>query len=500
MDEAARADERISLRQWLKRCPGGRVEAEQALGIIQQLAAALHRAHIERPFHRDVIPSTVVVVTREDGSTRVEVPDLGAAAENHGEPGARCYLAPEQWWGARQNTATDQYALAVLFVELVTGRVPFATAFETEDESVMRTAVCDHPPRLPEDCPRREVLLRALAKDPRARFHSCSSFVAALCAPPTARRPDAEVAEEEPRPHHHHHAHHPRPRRRLPVGRLVVLAGLIGAGCWWGVRSGWFERMSGAQEAAHAKRVAALQKYRAQEAAAEAASREAQLAAIRAEIARQATVADQALKNLQAFLETGGAATLAVRRETLAGARRKAREDAAAVEKELQGMRGLEQALTGLKTHAVAYDMVKREIPQESEVALAYKALVEAAGGLKAMEGVLTARHPSVLAQRAAVQTALGRFNGAVERALKQMQTSLPLRESRLNELRAAVEKAERDYEAIEREHQVAGLKQAELERTRERESNRLADLRRREFEVQFGSGAAPTNTVRAVR
>ena len=145
MQDDIRADEGLTLLQWQKRFPGGKVPLEQAISVLRQLTTALHKVYFERPCHRDIIPSTVLVRAHSDGSTTFEVPDLGAVAESHGELGARRYLAPEQWWGGRQNTATDQYGLAVLFVELVTGKVPFAAAFETDDESVMRNAVCNHP-------------------------------------------------------------------------------------------------------------------------------------------------------------------------------------------------------------------------------------------------------------------------------------------------------------------------------------------------------------------
>ena len=51
----------------------------------------------------------------------------------------------------------------------------------------------------------------------------------------------------------------------------------------------------------------------------------------------------------------------------------------------------------------------------------------------------------------------------------------------------------------LEREFQVVALKQSVLERTRERESDRLAELRRKEFEIQFGSETASTNRTESV-
>ena len=54
--------------------------------------------------------------------------------------GTRPYMAPEQWAGRKQDGRTDQYALAVMFYELVSGAVPFASAFDTGDPVIMANA------------------------------------------------------------------------------------------------------------------------------------------------------------------------------------------------------------------------------------------------------------------------------------------------------------------------------------------------------------------------
>ncbi len=497
MGSDVRTEDGQSLLRWLRRFADGRVPVEQAFSIIRQLADELHRVHIERPFHRDVIPSTIVVAENPDGSVTCGVPDLGTVAESHGEVGACRYLAPEQWWGGRQNTATDQYALAVLFVELVTGQVPFASAFKTEDETVMRTAVCDHPPKLPEDCPRREVLLRALAKDPRARFHSCSSFVAALLASPAPRRRETSDGAGFARDPSHSRARGASGRpRRLSKMKIAFLVGLLAAGVAWGVRSGFFDRLraSVSAEDARVKRLAEIQKLRAQAAETSAREQAAKLADIRAEILRQEVVAAQALTNLQTFLETEGEAGLSVRREALDRARRTAAEELAALEQEIARTRACEQALAALQTRTIAYSAVAKDIPAESEVALAYKALALETVKMNDLAGTFTEKHPSVVAQRKAQKAALAYFWQTVDGALKHVRATLAAKEGRLEEVRTAAAAALSTFEAAARACQVAQLRQSELMRLREQEANRLAELRRRAFDIQFGAEASATN------
>ncbi len=497
MQDDVRTDGGLTLRQWQKRFPDGKVPLEQAILVLRQLTTALHKVHFEYPCHRDIIPSTVEVHEHSDGTTSFKVPELGAAAESHGEQGARRYLAPEQWWGARQNTATDQYGLAVLFVELVMGKVPFDTAFETDDESVMRNAVCNHSVELSEDCPRREVLLRALSKDPRSRFHSCSSFLAALENPAAMRTTETEEAPH--REHHRSQVEFRRPRRKLPALPIALGVVLVAGVGFWGYRAGWFEHLGESRQQQIAKRMAAVRQAQAEAAEAEAKMRAERLAAIRAELERQKVVADQALKDLQTFLETSGTATLVVRRDTVRQTSRKVTDDLAALEGAEAADLNQERALAALRMHTTAYGNVSKDIPSESEVALAYKTLAVEAGKLDGLSGKFTEKHPEVVAQRKALQVALRRFNLAVEGGLKRVQATRAARKDRLTELREKSVAVASELAELEREFQVVSLKQSVLERTRERESERLAELRRKEFEIQFGAESTSTNRTESV-
>lgn len=294
---------------------------------------------------------------------------------------------------------------------------------------------------------------------------------------------------------HHHHHHRPVRRRRSVFGWGLLLAFVGAGGLLWGVRSGFLERaVGGPRPAVSARRLEALLELRAQEAAAREQERETRLAGIRAAIAQQKERADRALRDYQSFLESGGTAALTVRRETLDQARRAAQEEAEAYEREVVAAQRLKRALSALKIQAMAYGSVAREIPEDNEVAVSYKALAEAAAKLDALSGTCTEKHPAFIAQRKAMQTALGRFRSAVARSLDQVQAALPAQEARLAALQAKAADAARAYEEVERAYQVAQLREGELARTRERESDRLADLRRREFDIQFGTASSPSN------
>ncbi|MBQ9430735.1 MAG: ankyrin repeat domain-containing protein [Kiritimatiellae bacterium] len=183
----------VTLSQWRKQFPDRKVPLEKALDITSQVASALDYAHRQKIIHRDIKPSNVMVETQPDGSIVARVLDFGLAAEIRSSmgrisrevrdtSGTRPYMAPEQWQGEKQGPATDQYALAAMFYELVTGEVPFSSAFDCGDPMVMMVTVTTRQAKIPGSLPKPVcvALARALAKKPEERFASCGDFADAL--------------------------------------------------------------------------------------------------------------------------------------------------------------------------------------------------------------------------------------------------------------------------------------------------------------------------------
>ena len=183
----------VTLSQWRKQFPDGKVPLDKALEITRQIASALDYAHKEKILHRDIKPANVMIETEADGSLTARVLDFGLAAEIRSSmsrvsqsitdtSGTRPYMAPEQWLGEEQGKETDQYALAVLFNELVTGKVPFASVFDTGDPVLMMNVVGNREFNPPSDLskPIRFALTKALSKKREDRFDSCIEFVDAL--------------------------------------------------------------------------------------------------------------------------------------------------------------------------------------------------------------------------------------------------------------------------------------------------------------------------------
>ena len=172
---------------------GGRVPLSDAVGVLRDVASALDYAHGERIVHRDMKPSNVMVETVPGAGIRVRILDFGLAAEirssmvrmsrNTGATsGTRPYMAPEQWLGRAQDGRADQYALAVMLYEMLSGAPPFASVFATNDTMVELETVRTQPPEPVPGLSRavNAALLRALEKDPSARYPNCTAFLDAV--------------------------------------------------------------------------------------------------------------------------------------------------------------------------------------------------------------------------------------------------------------------------------------------------------------------------------
>jgi serine/threonine protein kinase len=168
-----------------ERFPRGAPQAPgDILPYVWQVADALHYAHGQRLIHRDVKPENMLL----DAQNQVLLSDFGIAVVLQSPRykaaqevmGTATYMAPEQIQ-ARAIPASDQYALAVIVYEWLSGAPPFQGSV-TE---VMAKQLFTEPPRLRERVralsPAVEaVVMGALSKDPADRFPSVESFVRAF--------------------------------------------------------------------------------------------------------------------------------------------------------------------------------------------------------------------------------------------------------------------------------------------------------------------------------
>ncbi len=154
-------------------------EAKQ-IGIrLAKGLAVLHRLNI---IHRDIKPDNLHL--GEDGKLRIL--DLGVAlnpALNRGEqdanPGTPSYMAPERFEGGGATFACDLYGAGVTLYHLLTRKYPYG---EIEPFQHPRFTDPVPPTRYRPDIPAwlEAVILKAVAKNPAARFESHEEFLLAM--------------------------------------------------------------------------------------------------------------------------------------------------------------------------------------------------------------------------------------------------------------------------------------------------------------------------------
>lgn len=171
----------------------GPMSPETALTILQPIAAALQLAHDRGITHRDLKPANIVAHRYDSGDRVYKVIDFGLVSLEERTDAARltgsnmfvgtlAYAAPEQLTGAPVDARTDVYALGVIAYEMVTGRRPFDAQAGltlvhqtlTADPSAARAHRPDLSPAV------EAVVMKAIEKDPAARWSSVTQFVRAL--------------------------------------------------------------------------------------------------------------------------------------------------------------------------------------------------------------------------------------------------------------------------------------------------------------------------------
>jgi eukaryotic-like serine/threonine-protein kinase len=222
----------------------GALPPASAIDIVVQILRAARFAHQRGVIHRDLKPHNVIL----DEEGRARVTDFGIARAGASDMtmtgsimGTAQYLSPEQAQGHTVSGASDLYAVGVILYELLTGSVPFegetavAIAFKQVAAEPRPPSALN--PALPAGLD--GVVLRALAKDPGARYADAEEFIAVLqrerqrlgaatgVGPPITAQPRAGAVREPPPATDAFAVPAPagtaeRPPHELPVGPMFL--------------------------------------------------------------------------------------------------------------------------------------------------------------------------------------------------------------------------------------------------------------------------------------
>ncbi|NOY94664.1 MAG: protein kinase, partial [Deltaproteobacteria bacterium] len=170
----------------------GKIPLEEALRIFHETSVALTIAHEAGIIHRDLKPGNVFLRSTLGAPDRAMILDFGLVRMTESADaqhltasgvtmGTPLYMAPEQAAGERVGEAADQYALAVMLYEMLSGEPPFtapsAPALLVKVLTTTAPSLEEH-----EAAPAHvsAAVARAMSKAPGERFESVAAFLAAV--------------------------------------------------------------------------------------------------------------------------------------------------------------------------------------------------------------------------------------------------------------------------------------------------------------------------------
>src|SRR5690348_15192761 len=161
-------------------CSKGPMPIERAVDVIEQMCAALARAHDLGVVHRDLKSDNIMLTIQGGRRDFVKILDFGLAALTRDARlapkgaifGTPEYMAPEQARGEDATALCDLYALGVLFFEMLTGQLPFRSNDRETLLEMQRSAQPPRPTSVRKDIPPQAeaIVLRLLEKDSAKRF------------------------------------------------------------------------------------------------------------------------------------------------------------------------------------------------------------------------------------------------------------------------------------------------------------------------------------------
>ncbi|MCP5095077.1 MAG: protein kinase, partial [Chloroflexi bacterium] len=154
--------------------------------MLKQLADALDHAHANGVVHRDLKPANIMV----GADDRVTIVDFGVAWLEASPTitatgiilGTPLYMSPEQIKGQAMNGRSDQYSLAIIVYEMLTGQPPFnvtsTPALYQQHLFEPPIPLSQHNRAFPKSL--EFALNKALAKAPSGRFETVADFSDAM--------------------------------------------------------------------------------------------------------------------------------------------------------------------------------------------------------------------------------------------------------------------------------------------------------------------------------
>jgi serine/threonine protein kinase/serine/threonine protein phosphatase PrpC len=174
-----------TLGRWLQQ--RSQVPVSEVLHLAAEIAKSVQAMHRRDTLHQDIKPDNIMVL--DDGAVKLidfgscyvaGIAEMTVPIERDRVLGTAQYSAPEHVLGRKPGARADQFSLAVIVFEMLTGHLPFEEKLEacTSAEAFARlnyVSACKYNPLVPVwlDC----ALKKALSISPELRYHDIAEFV-----------------------------------------------------------------------------------------------------------------------------------------------------------------------------------------------------------------------------------------------------------------------------------------------------------------------------------